>query len=261
MSARPSFDSLDPTVAGSARSGFRPTDIRGASGLTFVELLIAVTMVAILFVGLSTHLRGGITVWQRVTRYTQARQSQRAALDRVSRDLANAVLLEEKPEKYGTVSPKWAPLVFSGESLSFYTLPALKNGQLQPPQFVSYQVSPCDQAEGSCLMRRVWSLNQARNPPVSGIQYPDYETLLSGCKGLNLEYAYLPSADPASTPQALEWKSYWEQADDKLALPRLIRLNFSLQMPSQETRKLTTVAVIPAGALRAAPSEEKPAGP
>ena len=40
---------------------------RRQAAFTLVELLIAATMMSILVVGLSAHLRGGLTVWRRVT--------------------------------------------------------------------------------------------------------------------------------------------------------------------------------------------------
>ena len=63
---------------------------RSPSGLTFIELLMAVTITACLLTGLSAHLRGGMLAWRRTMTALDAMTATRALLERCARDLAQA---------------------------------------------------------------------------------------------------------------------------------------------------------------------------
>ena len=64
------------------------------AGLTFVELLMAATIFAILAVGFSAHLRGGVLAWRRATSTLERLQEIRVVYDRLGSDLTNAIVFD-----------------------------------------------------------------------------------------------------------------------------------------------------------------------
>ncbi len=83
--------------------GRRARRAQRENGFTFVELLIAATIMSVLFVGLGSHLRGGILVWRRATATAETVQRERVGFDRMERDLANAFA-------YGATRSTCAPI-------------------------------------------------------------------------------------------------------------------------------------------------------
>ncbi|MBI4341697.1 MAG: prepilin-type N-terminal cleavage/methylation domain-containing protein [Candidatus Omnitrophica bacterium] len=215
-------------------------------GLTFVELLLAVTMVAILFAGLSTHLRGGIRVWQRVTQSTEARQQLSVALERMSRDLAHAIVLDARPEAYAPTSDAaLLPVELNGEELAVYTAASRQWGEPAAIRRVSYWCGQLGEQQG--LWRSSWSVAQ-----VWAKRGPDPELLVPECDTLSLAYAYLRSDDPSRQSEPLDWRTEWQ--DSPQALPRLIRMRLAIARTATAVRvapsALETVFLVPAGVLR-----------
>ena len=192
-------------------------------GFTFVELLIAATMMSVLFVGLGSHLRGGIIVWRRATSTTETLQRQRVALQRLEQDLANTF-------EYG--APDGVPaLVFGSQDLQVTTLgPQFGYGYLA--RVVAYQ---CGEAEGRHgLLRRSQSLGEAR----AGLA-PTPQVLLPACEQMSVRYAYASSAGAGP----LEWRDQWLFPDE---VPR--HLEVSLRV--SPGRQLQRVVTIPIGVLK-----------
>jgi type II secretory pathway pseudopilin PulG len=214
-------------------------------GLTFVELLIAATMMSILFIGLGTHLRGGINVWQRTTATVEALQRQRVAMDRLERDVANAFLYESRPEAYGTDPGQLPTPPFRGTlggAPQWVTLERLPQQRVPGVRMVTYT---CEEVEGR---RGLWRMSQSVGE-VQAAQPPIPELLLDGCDGLSFRYAFRPS-DHASGA-SLEWSDQW---NDVTQLPRLIEV--SLRIRGRDMRRFFT---IPSGVLK--PIEGGPPSP
>jgi len=81
-----------------------------------LELIIASMMIAVLIAGLATHLRGGISVWRRTQTAVDTLQREQVALDRLRRDVANAVRYDprETPDVPPTFEPsaaRWVTVV------------------------------------------------------------------------------------------------------------------------------------------------------
>jgi len=199
------------------------------AGLTFVELLMAATLCSILMVGLVGHLRGGVAAWRRTTEATEELQWARGTFERLRQDLANAVMLDARPE---------APLKpsFTSEGMQFHLVrPA------SPPvagsargvtggsggatvEWVSYRVGPAPNGQGTALIRQG-------------------EVLWPGVRALSVRYGSLSSGG-----SALTWVSSWP---DATKLPKLIELTIDVEGASQ----LRQVVVIPSGTLQ--PSDGK----
>jgi type II secretory pathway pseudopilin PulG len=207
------------------------------SGFTFVELLIAATMMSVLFLGLGAHLRGGLTVWRQATVRGEALQRQRAAFDRLERDLANAFVYDSRGEAYGTEAGKLPTPSFGKDALGYFTVERMSGG-LPAVRFVTYR---CEERNGTPgLWRTSQSLGEARAK-----LEPAAKLLLEGCTALSFRYARPRLDDPAT----LEWAPL--TAGALLTLPRLIQV--SLERSSGG--RLQRVCAVPAGALPGAAAQ------
>ncbi|MEK7424510.1 MAG: prepilin-type N-terminal cleavage/methylation domain-containing protein, partial [Actinomycetota bacterium] len=204
-----------PRMALGSRLKAQRSRLEAQQGFTFVELLIAATMMSVLFVGLGTHLRGGIAIWRRATTTTETLQRQRVALDRLERDLAHTILYDLRPAAYGPEDGKLPPLQFTSSALAWVTL-SLDAQQLPAVRFVMYE---CGEVEGTPgLWRTSRSIRDAR-----ARREARPERVLPECEGLSFQYAYLPA--DASMP--LEWHDLW--LEPERSVPSLVRV--SVQVP------------------------------
>ena len=207
-------------------------------GLTFVELLIAATMMSVLFVGLSAHLRGGLTVWSRATTTVERLQRHRVAWEHLERDLVNAVIYEDRDSAYGTEEGKLPLPEFGAEALRWFTVTA---PSAQRPASVRVVTYACGDVEGrQGLWRTSQSVGEARAHRI-----PAPELVLPECRAFTVVYAYLPPAGAGGPVGALDWVGQWE--DSLTTLPRLMKI--SMALPSGEA--LTRTVMIPSGVLKA----------
>jgi prepilin-type N-terminal cleavage/methylation domain-containing protein len=205
----------------------------GHSGFTLVELLIAATMMSVLFIGLGSHLRGGITVWRQTTQRVEALQRQRIALDRLERDLANGIVYDSRDEAYGVEAGKLPLPAFTSASLAWYTVSSA--GKPPSVRFVTYACESPDGAPG--LWRTSQSVGEARTH-----REPAHERLLPDCEALQVRYAYAPVDESAP----LEWQPVWLFGEE---LPRLIEVTVRRTAAEQTTR----VMAIPHGSFEQVP--------
>jgi hypothetical protein len=192
-------------------------------------LLIAATMLSVLFIGLGAHLRGGISVWRRATDVGERLQRQRVAIERLEQDLANAVLYDSRAASYGSAEgllpvPEW-----TSDALALLTV-APATGPAAAIRFVTHR---CEAVDGASGWRRTsQALGEARLK-----RRPAPELLLPGCEALSLRYAVVPS----DSAQPVEWVAEWNVLER--GLPRLVELTARLADGSQMRRRFA----IPAG--------------
>ena len=206
------------------------------AGFTFVELLIAATMISILFVGLGTHLRGGLTVWQRTTATTDALQRQRVAFDRLERDLSNAIVYDDRAVSYGNVKGQLPKPQFDAAAIDVYTV------STQPFPSVRFVTYACERVNGT---PGLWRTSQSVGEARARLPQPTPELVLPDCESMSFRYAYVPPKGAARA--GLEWKAQWpDSPDDALKLPRLIEV--TVQVSGRSVRR---VCAIPIGLLGA----------
>ena len=222
--------SLEPRASSLERSGF-----------TFVELLIAATMMSILFVGLGAYLRGGLTVWHRVTTTVEAVQHERVALDRLERDLANALIYDERSEPYGTDLGLLPWPQFESNALACYTVTPVTPPQPPVIRFVTYACKEIDGTAG------LWRTSQAVGAARARLTVTP-ELVLPDCEQLAFRYASWSSSQPSSEPQPIDWKIQWSEAQRQL--PRLVEVSVTRSSGNPVKR----VFAIPVG-------QGSPAGP
>ena len=202
---------------------------------TLVELLIASVMIAVLVVGLGTHLRGGLTVWRRATASGEAVQRQHVALARLARELANADVYDVREASYGEEAGTLPRPQFDDAAMAWFTvLPSSTRQPLPAVRFVTYRCEERDGVRG--LWRTSQSLGEAR-----ARHAPMPELILPGCERMTLRYAHVPS----DATEPLEWRDRWEQPER--LLPRLVDVALNLGAGGQLARRLA----IPIGSLTA----------
>ena len=203
------------------------------TGFTFVELLIAATMMSVLFVGLGAHLGGGVAVWRRTTQTMDALQRRRVALDRLEHDLANAIVYDGRDESYGMDVGKLPRPQFGDTTLAWFTVSPATEQQLPAIRFVTYRCEQVNDALG--LWRTSQSVGEARSK-----RLPPSELVLPGCEELRVQYAGAPS----TKSERIEWRAQWD--DSEKELPRLLEVSIQLASGGRFTR----MCAIPVGVLK-----------
>ncbi|MBI4597689.1 MAG: hypothetical protein HY737_04715 [Candidatus Omnitrophica bacterium] len=200
-------------------------------------------MIAVMFVGLSAHLRGGLMVWDRATATAERLQRQRLAFDRMERDLANAVVYDEQAGSYGSDPGQLPSPVFEEQTLKFLTRITRGGGPWRLVR-VTYACETREQQSG--LWRTGQALAQARaqQPTPS----PELLLAIDDCATFSLQYAY---TFPEGQQPRLDWKRHWpEPLDDPARLTQLPRLiNVSATIAGQ---RLERTIMIPHGFLKPA---------
>ncbi len=199
------------------------------SGLTLIELLMAATITSILMIGVTLHLRGGITAWRRATAVVDGLGESRAALDQLAQDLANAVVIDTRP----TAVPQTA---FSQEALQCYTLRSARTGA--EVQWVTYALA--DQSSGKALVRSAQPIQAARQ---TGAVTP--QPILEHVDGWSLRYGYTAAEGAAS----ISWRPTW---DDTMHLPKLIDVTITFSRAAAHQPPIHQVLVIPTGIIKSA---------
>lgn len=195
-------------------------------GFTFVELLLAATMLSVLFVGLGAHLRSGVLVWHKTSTALEALQRHRVALDRLGNDVANAVLFAD-----AAVDAPLPVQEFGQTELRLLSAARGYGPRAPSLRYVTYRCG--DEEAGTGLWRTSLTLAQARMN-----ETPEPQRLLEGCTELRLRYGYAGA-------EGIEWRDGWPSPDQ---LPQLIEAELAFG----EAAPLRHVLTIPSGTLQPA---------
>ena len=203
-------------------------------GFTLIELIIAGTMMAVLFVGLASHLQGGMAVWRLATTTTARQQRERVALERLARDLANSFVYDAR----GSSQP--APQ-FGAHALTWFTVSARNAGGPPAVRIVRYECARVGDTVG------LWRTSQSVSEVRAG-RGPTPVLLLPDCDALSIRYAYLPasaSGGPGGSEEPLVWFPDWQDGGTR-ELPKL--LEASMHFGSGRARQ--RILAIPVGVLK-----------
>jgi general secretion pathway protein J len=204
-------------------------------GFTLLELLISMTIVAMIVVIMFGAFRIGIRAWEKGEKDVDIRQRQRIVLDLVKRQLASISMADVR-------NPDQQPILFKGDSKSveFVSYIPLTPGSRRGLVYVKYAVSHetgDDRERLSFYERGVASPVKKTGAGETGPGEPDaadFLELLSGMKSIVFEYLKTRPEEKESP-----WQESWDPAVEK-DTPRAIRITL------QENDKKAPLYVIAA---------------
>ncbi|MFQ5650501.1 MAG: type II secretion system protein J [bacterium] len=174
------------------------------AGFTLVEVLVALTIFAIVGVATLTLIRRGIAVRNLTRDKTQKLLEVRHAISRWTSDLASVQAFS------------FAPLTGSADSLSFTILGTALTGGKKPIN-VSYAVRRSQEGEFKSLIRTTSDFTSGRRN----------ETLLSEITEMSLQYLQRTSA-------GYQWRAHWP---DRERLPFAVQVRLQVS-PSGEQMEI-----------------------
>jgi prepilin-type N-terminal cleavage/methylation domain-containing protein len=215
-------------------------------GFTFIELLIALTIFALVSLGIYATFSTGLNAWRRGEDATRLQQEARWALDKIAQELRGAALYN-----YGADYPELGSFLGGENKISFLSLiysPASKISEIKK---ITYSLEVPDYGE---IHKTVVGTHQEKlskiivnyeenQAPLESLQRKE-ETLLQALEtkevtpvksepvtnlvksgGLSFSYAFKQGA---GDEEVTVWKAAWE---DKTKLPRGVKITLILQNP------------------------------
>jgi prepilin-type N-terminal cleavage/methylation domain-containing protein len=180
--------------------------ISSQAGFTMLEMLVAVTLVAMMAVGLWAVFRMSLRAWSRGTEFIDVNQRYRSILDLARKQIASAYpLITPPPSRAETQEPERPHLIFSGDSSAFrfVSLNSLLFQESPGLTLVSYEVVQDSKGEYTLVEREV---------PYTG-QYAEQEALASQTKTTpifeNLLTCTFDYFDPNDRESPSPWKREW----------------------------------------------------
>ena len=214
-------------------------------GFTFIELIVAVTIFAIIAVSIYSTFNAGIRMWLKTSPMIEADQGMRIFFNTVSLDLKNSVAYYPKPvsdtsafaptsfSSYGTE----VPLNFEGEPdrISFMTIinssgpDGSIRGEIARVAYIYDNVN-------KCVKRLVATKREAFDETKANA----FEVLGNiEKKDFGFEYCY-KSATSSASDYEYEWNDTWEGDKNKQKMPRGVKIKIG---------ELTETVFIPIGEL------------
>jgi len=188
--------------------------LNGQGGFTLLELVISLTIVAVMVVIIFGALRIGIRAWEKGERDLDMRQRQRIVLDLIKRQLASA-------HAGDSTGSGGQPASFSGDhkSVAFVSHLPLTPGSGFGMVHVRYVVRQAGGDGGESLAFHEQSALVAdRKKSAGNPDEGDFSELLSGVKSIVFEYLKDQPGERAS-----RWQKSWDPAVDK-GIPRAVRI-------------------------------------
>lgn len=192
----------------------RKQTLNGQRGFTLLELLISLTIVAVIVVIVFSALRIGIRAWEKGEKDLDIRQRQRIVLDLIKRQLASTSVSEVWGVDQQLVSVKG-----DNKSVEFVSHIPLTPGNRFGIVYVRYAVKLAkgDDREHLLFYERNVALPDKKTSagkPDEG----DFSELISGMKSIVFEYLKERPGEEASL-----WQKSWDPAVDK-GVPRAVRI-------------------------------------
>ena len=204
---------------------------RDIEGFTLLEMVVAVTLVAIIALALWAVLRISIASWQRGTRFIDENQQHRAMLDLVEKQLAST---------FGVIAPLdlqgdggLYPIFFGTDTgIQFVSLCPLRFQEHPGLTLISYEIIPGDGGEYSLVEREGKYLGV---DPTQSVSFDQTEqpaiTVFAHLAGAFFEYF-----DPGNNnDMPAQWLSAWD-AKELGRLPSAISMTLTLRQGDGGTR-------------------------
>ena len=211
--------------------------IQSEKGFTLLEMLVAITIVAMIAVGMWSIFSVSIRSWARGTESIDVTQRHRSILDKVRKQIASAYPLSGLADlpmdidapmdvAVDAQQPTDRNLIFTGAetSLSFISLNSLRFQESPGLTIVSYEVALDSQGDYSLVEREARYTGQTFDQEVLenlSEATPVFESL-SSCI---FEYF-----DPGNNDNTSQWVSTWS-AQDRRQLPAAISITMISRDP------------------------------
>ena len=184
------------------------------SGFTLLELLISLTILAVMVVIVFGSLRVGRRAWEKGERNVEANQRYRAALELIHSQL-NSIVARQ------VIFQKNTPLRFLGDSaaMEFVSHTALVPGNDFGMVYVRYVVVPEEGEETVTL--KFWEKNFVfldEETDFTDLVAEDFTDLITGADQITFEFLKDTPEDEEDT-----WQSAWDPENEK-GLPHAIRV-------------------------------------
>jgi len=203
-----------------------------AWGFTVIELLIALSIFAVIAVTLYSTFFAGISTWKRSGDNTGIYQDIRVAFDDIARDLKNMIYFTKDDE---------SAYIFSGtsEQVIFMTLEESISEKTEPQRELVRIAYSFDNAKGDIVRETAGILLGFDTKKA------EKEILLKNVEDFKIEYCYFSGDEDDPYLWQEEWK------DEEVKTPRGIRITASLKgsKSSREASKITRIVFIPTGVL------------
>ena len=183
-------------------------------GFTLLELLIALTIVAVIVVIIFGALRISIRAWEKGEKDVDIRQRQRIVLDLIKRQLASTCVSDVLIGDQKLISLKG-----DSKSIEFVSHIPITSGNRFGLVYVQYTVK--QEKEGNKEHLSFYEKNISLPDKKIGAGNPDevdFSELISGMKSIVFEYLKERPEEAASI-----WQKSWDPAVDK-GVPRAVRV-------------------------------------
>ncbi len=209
--------------------------VRREAGFTLLEMLIAVTLVAMMAVGLWSVFRVSIRSWSRGTDFIDANQRHRSIIDLVRKQMASAYPVFTPPDLQQGTAPV---LIFSGaeSGLHFVSLNSLQFLESPGLTLVSYEIAQDSNGEYSLVEKEARYTGQLPDQEaMTNLSRPTpiFENLLS----CTFEYF-----DPGDNANPAQWVREWD-AEKEGRLPEAISV--TMESRDRQGNSLNRHMVVP----------------
>lgn len=196
--------------------------IKYNSGITFIEMLIGLTIFSIIAASLYSVFFSSTSAWKRSEDLNRVNQEARWSLDNLSRELHNAIILSYKG-RYPDFK------AFEGESdkLSFFIV---IDDEIRR---VTYLLEPKDKnSDTEFYFKRKESFFVDSLQSSSKEESEENLSSLVTKEGLKFSYPYGAEGED----EEVEWKEKWQ---DRESLPAGVKIELALQSPGNPNSKTT----------------------
>lgn len=205
---------------------------KNSFSFTLIELLIALSIFAVVAIALYSTFSAGIAVWRRSSEGRDAYQNVKFIFDDITKDLKNALYLGKNEESM---------YAFSGASseIIFMTLEDTSSEEEGPQKEIVKLAYKYD-GEQSELIRLRADISTGFD-----IKRGEKEILFKNIEEFKFEYCY----DSGDEDNPYLWKDEWENED--IRIPRGVRITVLTKVGKTEkkTSKFIKTVFIPTGIL------------
>jgi prepilin-type N-terminal cleavage/methylation domain-containing protein len=213
------------------------------TGFTLLEVVVAVTLVAVIAVGMWALFSISLRSWSRGTAFIETNQHHRSILDLVRKQMTSIYPLwtPQDLSQPGMIYP-----IFTGteSSLQFISLSSLQFQESPGLTYVSYDVSQ-DSTGGYSLIERETRYT-GQLPDEATMESSRTTPIFENLDGCAFEYFYMdnPSSNTATLQRVSEWDS-----QQQMRLPMGVSISMKFHDPQGNQLDRLIVAPISAEAV------------